>query len=96
MTLDEVRVLLRFKDQPQAGCYELNGMLDVHLGASRIASLSCGRSKVNCANRANSVGSVWRRMRPLMAASCEASRMRRGGVTSQQRSPCARCALITF
>ena len=32
MTLDEVRVLLRFKDQPQADCGEVNDLLDEHIG----------------------------------------------------------------
>ncbi len=32
MTLDEVRVLLRFKDAPQADCAEVNAMLDEHIG----------------------------------------------------------------
>lgn len=32
MTLDEVRVLLRFKDAPQADCGEVNVLLDEHIG----------------------------------------------------------------
>ena len=32
MTLDEIRVLLRFKDQPQADCGEVNALLDEHIG----------------------------------------------------------------
>ena len=32
MTLDEVRVLLRFKDQPTADCGEVNSLLDEHIG----------------------------------------------------------------
>jgi Cd(II)/Pb(II)-responsive transcriptional regulator len=41
MTLDEIRVLLRFKDEPQAGCYEVNALLDEHIGhvAARIQEL---------------------------------------------------------
>lgn len=41
MTLDEVRVLLRFKDQPQADCREVNELLDEHIGhvALRIREL---------------------------------------------------------
>lgn len=31
MTLDEVRVLLRFKDDPQANCGEVNQLLDEHM-----------------------------------------------------------------
>jgi Cd(II)/Pb(II)-responsive transcriptional regulator len=32
MTLDEIRVLLRFKDAPAADCGEVNQLLDEHLG----------------------------------------------------------------
>lgn len=32
MTLDEIRVLLRFKDAPAASCTEVNAMLDEHIG----------------------------------------------------------------
>ena len=41
MTLDEVRVLLRFKDDPQADCGEVNRLLDQHIGhvAKRIRAL---------------------------------------------------------
>ena len=41
MTLDEVRVLLRFKDQPLADCGEVNSLLDEHIGhvAQRIVEL---------------------------------------------------------
>ena len=41
MTLDEVRLLLRFKDQPQADCGEVNTLLDDHIGhvAERIREL---------------------------------------------------------
>ena len=41
MTLDEVRVLLRFKDQPLADCGEVNSLLDEHIGhvAERIRAL---------------------------------------------------------
>lgn len=41
MTLDEVRVLLRFKDAPQADCSEVNALLDEHIGhvAMRIHEL---------------------------------------------------------
>ena len=41
MTLDEVRVLLRFKDQPLADCGEVNSLLDEHIGhvAARIKEL---------------------------------------------------------
>lgn len=41
MTLDEVRQLLRFKDQPQADCGEVNALLDAHIGhvAERIREL---------------------------------------------------------
>jgi Cd(II)/Pb(II)-responsive transcriptional regulator len=41
MTLDEVRLLLRFKDQPQADCGEVNTLLDDHIGhvAQRIREL---------------------------------------------------------
>jgi Cd(II)/Pb(II)-responsive transcriptional regulator len=41
MTLDEVRVLLRFKDQPLADCSEVNALLDEHIGhvAERIREL---------------------------------------------------------
>jgi len=41
MTLDEIRVLLRFKDEPQAECGEVNALLDEHIGhvAARIREL---------------------------------------------------------
>jgi Cd(II)/Pb(II)-responsive transcriptional regulator len=41
MTLDEIRVLLRFKDAPQADCGEVNALLDEHIGhvARRIEEL---------------------------------------------------------
>lgn len=41
MTLDEVRVLLRFKDMPNADCGEVNELLDEHVGhvAQRIREL---------------------------------------------------------
>ncbi len=41
MTLDEIRVLLRFKDDPQAECGEVNTLLDEHIGhvATRIGEL---------------------------------------------------------
>jgi Cd(II)/Pb(II)-responsive transcriptional regulator len=41
MTLDEVRVLLRYKDAPQAECGEVSALLDEHIGhvAVRIREL---------------------------------------------------------
>lgn len=41
MALDEVRVLLRFKDAPQDDCGEVNALLDEHIGhvAHRIREL---------------------------------------------------------
>ena len=41
LTLDEIRVLLRFKDEPQAECGEVNALLDEHIGhvATRIREL---------------------------------------------------------
>lgn len=41
MTLDEVRVLLRFKDAPKADCGEVDNLLDEHIGhvAQRIREL---------------------------------------------------------
>lgn len=41
MALDEVRVLLRFKDAPQEDCSEVNTLLDEHIGhvAHRIREL---------------------------------------------------------
>ena len=32
MTLDEIRVLLRFKDSPNENCGEVNALLDAHIG----------------------------------------------------------------
>ena len=32
MALDEIRVLLHFKDSPQEGCAEVNALLDEHIG----------------------------------------------------------------
>jgi Cd(II)/Pb(II)-responsive transcriptional regulator len=41
MTLDEIRVLLRFKDAPMDNCREVNDLLDEHIGhvAERIREL---------------------------------------------------------
>ena len=41
MTLDEIRILLRFKDAPSGNCVEVNGLLDQHIGhvAGRIREL---------------------------------------------------------
>jgi len=41
MTLDEIRVLLRFKDAPTENCLEVNELLDEHIGhvAKRIREL---------------------------------------------------------
>lgn len=41
MTLDEIRVLLRFKDAPTENCFEVNELLDEHIGhvAERIEEL---------------------------------------------------------
>ena len=41
MTLDEIRVLLRFKDAPAENCGEVNALLDQHIGhvAQRIREL---------------------------------------------------------
>lgn len=35
MSLDEIRVLLAFRDSPQAQCGEVNGVLDTHLAEVR-------------------------------------------------------------
>lgn len=41
MTLDEIRVLLRFKDAPNENCAQVNDLLDEHIGhvAHRIKAL---------------------------------------------------------
>ncbi len=41
MTLDEIRVLLRFKDSPGDDCAEVNALLDQHIGhvAERVREL---------------------------------------------------------
>lgn len=41
MALDEIRVLLAFKDAPSANCGDVNALLDQHIGhvASRLAEL---------------------------------------------------------
>ena len=41
MTLDEIRVLLRFKDSPHENCAQVNDLLDEHIGhvAARIKEL---------------------------------------------------------
>lgn len=41
MTLDEIRVLLRFKDSPHENCEQVNDLLDEHIGhvAARIKEL---------------------------------------------------------
>lgn len=53
MTLDEVRVLLGFKDAPQADCGQVNELLDAHIGhvAARIRELRA-LEKTLCALRA--------------------------------------------
>jgi Cd(II)/Pb(II)-responsive transcriptional regulator len=57
MTLDEVRLLLRFKDEPQASCGEVNALLDAHIGhvAERIRELralqdALGVLRASCAS----------------------------------------------
>lgn len=41
MTLDEIRVLLKYKDSPQDNCGEVNHLLDAHIGhvTQRISEL---------------------------------------------------------
>ncbi len=41
MTLEEIRVLLNFRDAPDDNCHQVNGLLDEHIGhvSSRIAQL---------------------------------------------------------
>lgn len=41
MTLDEIRQLLRFKDNPESDCGDVNALLDAHIGhvAERIREL---------------------------------------------------------
>lgn len=41
MTLEEIRTLLRFKDEPTDTCADVNALLDAHIGhvATRIADL---------------------------------------------------------
>jgi DNA-binding transcriptional MerR regulator len=41
MTLDEIRILLRFKDSPLENCADVNDLLDEHIGhvAARIKEL---------------------------------------------------------
>ena len=41
MTLDEIRILLRFKDAPTENCGDVNALLDAHIGhvAARISEL---------------------------------------------------------
>ncbi|WP_341677280.1 Cd(II)/Pb(II)-responsive transcriptional regulator [Niveibacterium sp. SC-1] len=41
MTLDEIRLLLRFKDSPDENCGEVNALLDAHIGhvAARLNEL---------------------------------------------------------
>ena len=42
MTLDEIRVLLQFRDTPESNCSEVNQLLDEHIGhvTTRIAALT--------------------------------------------------------
>ena len=42
MTLDEIRVLLQFRDMPDSNCGEVNALLDEHIGhvTLRIAALT--------------------------------------------------------
>jgi uncharacterized protein YunC (DUF1805 family) len=55
MTLDEIRLLLTFKDSPDSGCAEVNALLDEHIGhvAARIRGLRRLEREVNaCAKTA--------------------------------------------
>ena len=49
MSLDEVRVLLRFKDQPESECGDVNALLDAHIGhvSRRIAELRSLERELN-------------------------------------------------
>jgi uncharacterized protein YunC (DUF1805 family) len=49
MTLDEIRVLLRFKDVPTENCGEVNALLDEHIGhvAARIRELRSLERQLN-------------------------------------------------
>ena len=51
MTLDEIRVLLCFKNAPSADCGEVSALLDEHIGhgAQRVREL-CGRCRSSCAS----------------------------------------------
>ncbi len=42
MTLDEIRVLLQFRDTPESNCSEVNQLLDEHIGhvSARIVALT--------------------------------------------------------
>ena len=42
MTLDEIRVLLRFKDSPHENCAQVNDLLDEHIGANWVAQQTAG------------------------------------------------------
>lgn len=48
MTLDEIRVLLEFRDQPDKDCVGVNELLDKHIGhvVERLASLSALESQL--------------------------------------------------
>lgn len=48
MTLEEIRVLLNFRDQPEENCYGVNELLDKHIGhvVSRIESLTALESQL--------------------------------------------------
>ena len=48
LTLEEIRTLLRFKDDPQADCAEVNALLDAHIGhvATRVRGLTTSACRV--------------------------------------------------
>ena len=51
MTLDEVRVLLRFRDEPKADCGEVDSLLDEHIGhvaRKRSANHTLAPTTVTC------------------------------------------------
>lgn len=82
MTLDEVRVLLKFRDRPEEDCDGVNVLLDTHIGhvLERIASLSALevqlrelRSRCSAADASRACGILHALSEPAPESSCSIS-----------------------
>lgn len=71
MGLDEIRMLLDARDQPEGDCADVNGLLDRHIArvAGRIAELAALERQLKQL-RGCCVAAAWRPGRRMPAASC--------------------------